>query len=229
MLYLFIYKKKMSALIYVSIGIVLIILIIVVVFLMKGDKDDGIDYKKLKPLDSNTRRTSSEEEEEEEKKYVLPEIKPIQRKPNKKNTIDMTPTVDLNMRQNILKLKGTNLCVDAKMPPNIFTIRSGDPIFLYPCHGKNNQRISSSAVGHLFFKYPPVCLHASKLAANEKVRQSVCNDMASEQQYWEYDEKQRLRLSMNSNFCLSVSSPNQMSELEIQPCSDNPLQKWVIE
>lgn len=220
----------MSPLIYVGIGIGVIILIIVIVFLMKGDnKDDGIDYKKLKPLDSTSRRTSSEEEEEEEKKYVLPEIKPIQRKPNKKNTIDMTATVDLNMRQNILKLKGTNLCVDAKTPPNIFALKNGGPIYLYACHGKQNQRISSSALGNLFFSYPPVCLHASNPVANQKVRQFICDDMASEQQHWEYDEKQRLRLSMNSNFCLSVSSPNQMSELEIQPCSDNPLQKWVIE
>lgn len=219
----------MSPLIYVGIGVGVLILIIVIIFLMKDDdKDDGIDYKKLKPLDSNSRRPSNDEEEEEEKKYVLPEIKPIQRKPNKRNTIDMTQTVDLNMRQNILKLKGTNLCVDAKMPPNIFTIRSGDPIFLYPCHGEKNQRISSSAIGHLFFKYPPVCLHASNPVENEKVRQGVCSNMATEQQNWEYDEKQRLRLSMNSNLCIGVSSPNQMSELEIQPCSDDPLQKWVI-
>lgn len=216
----------MSPLIYVGIGIVLIILIIVVVFLMKGDnKDDGIDYKKLKPLDSSTRRTSSEDEEEEEKKYVLPEIKPIQRKPIPRNKIDMTPSVEFNLNKRVLKLKGTNFCIDADEQG---WLQQNKPIFLFPCHGKKNQQISTSDMGQLFFQFPPKCMHVSNISANQKVRQFMCDNLASEQQFWEYDEKQRIKLSSNTNLCLGVSSANQMSELEIQPCSDNPLQKWVV-
>lgn len=220
----------MSPLIYVAIAAVIIIIIVLIIFLSKKEEDprQRIQPRKITP---NNNKSSDEEEpaEEEVKKYFVPEIKPIDLKPTQRKprpVIDTTSTVPFSLNRRPIKLKDTNLCIDADSK-NWF-LSTNQPINLYPCHGKNNQQLSTSELGHLFFSFPPKCMSVNSVSINEPVKQNPCDNIASEQQWWEYDEKQRIRLSNNPSFCLGVASAQANTSLQIQTCSDSNNQKWIV-
>ncbi len=213
----------MSAIIVGIAVFVIILIIILVIFLSKKDTP----AEKLPKLSSKRVVFEDEEQTEEEKKYYLPEIKPIIVKPIQKRprpVIDNTQAVPFSLSRQTVKLKDTNLCIDAIEKG---WLANNQPIILYPCHGKRNQQLSTSEVGLMFFSFPPKCMSVSP-SVNQAVKQNPCDDMALETQWWEYDSKERIRLSNNPSLCLGVSNIQPGTNLQIQTCSDSNNQKWVV-